>query len=155
MTLEFNNPEDLNRFGTFFRLILAIPLGLFVSILSGSITPFAVAFGIGGGVITVIVLVHWITVLARGRPVSWAWGTIVGMQRFSLRAYSYFFLLTDRYPPFDSDWYLQFEVEFVVTLLVLGAVTAVSGDIHLTAATSTASRPTRRPRRGSTTTPST
>jgi hypothetical protein len=55
--------------------------------------------------------VHWVTVLVRGRPVSWAWGTIVGMQRFILRSHSYFFLLTDRYPPFEGDWHLQFDVE--------------------------------------------
>lgn len=111
VSLDLTGPERLSRLSSFFRIILMLPLLFFVAILGGSFTSFSFLIGVGGGLITFIVFVHWITVLARGRPVGWAWGTIVGMQRFILRSYSYFFLLTDRYPPFEGDWYLQFEVE--------------------------------------------
>ncbi|MEO8458426.1 MAG: DUF4389 domain-containing protein [Chloroflexota bacterium] len=111
VTLDFVGADRLSRLSTFFRVILMLPLALFVFMLGGTITSFTYVFGIGGGLITAIVVVHWITVLLRGRPVSWAWGTIVGMQRFILRSYSYIFLLTDRYPPFDGDWFLTYEVE--------------------------------------------
>jgi hypothetical protein len=111
VSFEVTGPDKLSRLSTFFRIILAIPLLFFVFLLSGSITAFSFAVGVGGGLISVIMLLHWITVLVRGRPVSWAWGTIVAMQRFSLRSYSYFFLITDRYPPFDGDWYVQYDVE--------------------------------------------
>jgi hypothetical protein len=109
--LDFTGPERLSRLSTFFRLILMVPLLIFVAILGGSFTSFSFLAGAGGGLISFILLVHWITVLMRGRPVGWAWGTIVGMQRFILRSMSYFFLLTDRYPPFEGDWYLQYDVE--------------------------------------------
>jgi hypothetical protein len=111
VSFEVTGPDRLSRLSTFFRIILAIPLLLFVFLLSGSITAFSFAVGVGGGLISVIMLLHWVMVLVRGRPVSWAWGTIVAMQRFTLRSYSYFFLITDRYPPFDGDWYVQYDVE--------------------------------------------
>ena len=111
VTLEFTGPERLSRLSTFFRLILMVPLLIFAAILGGSFTSFSFLAGAGGGLISFILLVHWITVLVRGRPVGWAWGTIVGMQRFILRSMSYFFLLTDRYPPFEGDWYMQYDVE--------------------------------------------
>jgi hypothetical protein len=111
VTLDLTGPARVSRLSTLFRLILMIPLMIFVAILGGSFFSFGFLVGAGGGLITFVLFVHWITVFFRGRPVSWAWGTIVGMQRFILRSYSYFFLLTDRYPPYDGDWYLQFEVE--------------------------------------------
>jgi hypothetical protein len=111
VTLEFSGVDRLSRLSTIFRLILMLPLLIFVAILGGSFTSFSFLVGVGGGLISFVLVAHWITVLVRGRPVGWAWGTIVAMQRFILRSYSYFFLLTDRYPPFEGDWFLQYEVE--------------------------------------------
>ncbi|MCI0886450.1 MAG: DUF4389 domain-containing protein, partial [Chloroflexi bacterium] len=83
-------------------IILLIPLALFVSII-GSIG--------AGGVLGGLVLAHWITILVRGRPVGWICRAIVAIQRFVLRAYAYFFLMTDKYPPFEGDWSVSYEVE--------------------------------------------
>ncbi|HEY5639906.1 MAG TPA: DUF4389 domain-containing protein, partial [Dehalococcoidia bacterium] len=38
---------------------------------------------------------------------------IVAIQRFMLRAYTYFFLITDQYPPFEGDWSVNYEVDQV------------------------------------------
>ena len=111
VTLEFRQPERLSRLSTFFRLILGIPLLIFVLILGANYVSLAFWVPFASGLIGFLVLIHWITVLVRRRPVGWAWGTIVAVQRFLYRSYSYFMLLTDRYPPFEGDSFLQYEVE--------------------------------------------
>lgn len=118
--LEADYPERLSRLSTFFRIILAIPLLLFVGlIVGGSFVGgrFDDGFVERGAQVTVgalgsLVLAHWIAVLLRGRPVRWLFEVIVAIQRFTLRALSYFFLLTDRYPPFEGGWSVRFEVGY-------------------------------------------
>jgi hypothetical protein len=110
VAFDITGPDRLSRLSTFFRLILLIPLSILVAILSGGIS-FYIGVSATGGLIFLIMLTHWLTVLMRGRPVSWLWGTIVAMQRFVLRSQSYFLLMTDRYPPFEGDWFVGYEVE--------------------------------------------
>lgn len=92
--LEADYPQRLSRLTTFFRLILAIPVLVVLSLL-------------GQG----LIWVYWIAVLVRGRPVRWLFDANVAIQRFTLRAYAYFLLLTDRYPPFDGEWQVRYEVD--------------------------------------------
>ncbi len=93
--LEADYPERLSRLSTFFRLFLAIPVLL-------------VLYLLGQGLIGV----YWIGILVRGRPVRWLFDANVAIQRFSLRSYAYFLLLTDRYPPLDGDWPVRYEVDY-------------------------------------------
>lgn len=93
--LEADYPERLSRLSTFFRLFLAIPVLILLYLL-------------GQG----LVLVYWVGILVRGRPVRWLFDTNVAIQRFSLRSYAYFLLLTDRYPPFEGDWPVRYEVDY-------------------------------------------
>jgi hypothetical protein len=102
VSFDVEGPVEVSRLSTFFRIILLIPLALFVSII-GSIG----AAGILGG----LILAHWITILLRGRPVGWIYRTIVAIERFAFRAYTYFFLITDQYPPFEGDWSVRYELE--------------------------------------------
>lgn len=92
--LEVDYPERLSRLSTVFRLILAIPI-------------LVVLYLLGQG----LIVVYWIGILVRGRPVRWLFDVNVAIQRFTLRAYAYFLLLTDRYPPFDGDWQVRYEVD--------------------------------------------
>ncbi len=110
-------PNRLSRLSTFFRIILAIPLLIFLAILGGSFNFSSFSGGNartllvgGGGIVGALLLAHWISILLRGRPIGWMWGTLVAIQRFSVRSYSYLFLITDRYPPFEGDWFVQYEV---------------------------------------------
>ena len=111
VTLDVDAPAEVGRLSTFFRIILAIPLLIVMAIIGsgfGSGTPyFLVGFGISGA----LVFLHWITVLVRGRPVGWVFDAIVAMQRFVLRANAYLLLITDKYPPFDGEAALSYEVE--------------------------------------------
>ena len=58
-----------------------------------------------------LVLAHWIVIFLRQRPVNWLFDVIIHIQRFTLRATAYSLLLTDKYPPFEGDWLLSYEVE--------------------------------------------
>lgn len=93
--LEVDYPERLSRLSTFFRLILAIPVLVVLNLL-------------GQG----LIWVYWIGILVRGRPVRWLFDANVAILRFTLRAYAYFLLLTDRYPPFDGEWQVRYEVDY-------------------------------------------
>ena len=102
VSFDVEGPAEVSRLSTFFRIILLIPVALFLGII-GSIG--------AGGLLGGLLLAHWITILIRGRPVGWICRAIVAIQRFALRAYTYFFLITDKYPPFEGDWNVSFEVD--------------------------------------------
>ena len=93
--LEADYPERLSRLSTFFRFFLAIPVLIVLYLLAQS-----------------LIWVYWIAILVRGRPVRWLFDANVATQRFSLRSYAYFLLLTDRYPPFEGDWPVRYEVDY-------------------------------------------
>jgi len=102
VSFDVEGPAEVSRLSTFFRIILLLPVLIFVGIII-----IAVTGGLWGG----LILAHWITVLVRGRPVGWICRAIVAIQRFALRAFTYFFLITDKYPPFEGDWSASFEVD--------------------------------------------
>jgi hypothetical protein len=113
-------PERLSRLATFFRLILAIPVFIFLTLLGGgsfdasqydpdTTRNTGVAAGsIAGGVLLAI----WITILLRRNIPRWLFDFHVAVQRFSYRALAYFALLIDKYPAFEGNWYLQYWVDY-------------------------------------------
>lgn len=116
VTFDAAYPERLSRLSTFFRLLLFIPLGIFAVVLSGSIYTWnetaqggtTVAFGAAGAV----VLASWLAILVRGRIPRWLFDFQVALIRWFNRAYGYLLLLTDRYPPFEGDWVISYDVRY-------------------------------------------
>ncbi|RLC55419.1 MAG: hypothetical protein DRI30_07615 [Chloroflexi bacterium] len=102
VSFDVKGPAEVSRLSSFFRIILLIPVALFVGII-GSVG--------AGGLLGGLLLAHWITILIRGRPVGWICRATVAIQRFTLRAYTYFFLITDKYPPFEGDSNVHYEVD--------------------------------------------
>ncbi len=102
VSFDVDGPAEVSRLSTFFRIILLIPVALFLGII-GSVGT--------GGLLGSLIVAHWITILVRGRPVGWICRAIVAIQRFAFRAYTYFFLITDKYPPFEGDWNVHYEVD--------------------------------------------
>ncbi len=102
VSFDVEGPAEVSRLSTAFRIILLIPLAIFAGII-GSVG--------AGGLLGGLILAHWITILVRGRPVGWICRAIVAIQRFTYRAYTYYFLITDQYPPFEGDWNVNYEVE--------------------------------------------
>ena len=88
-------PEELSRLSTFFRVVLALPVIFFLYLFQGS-----------------IVAAMWAAILVSGRAPRWLFDFQVGFNRFSTRAGAYFLLLTDKYPAFEGEWVVQYEVDY-------------------------------------------
>ena len=86
--LELRRPEDRrNRLTVFFRLLLAIPHLIVISIL-----------GIAWAVVSVIA---WFAILLTGRYPAGLYEFSVGVLRWTTRVEAYVLLLHDEYPPFS------------------------------------------------------
>jgi hypothetical protein len=111
--------DQLSRLATFFRIIFVIPVLLFVAILTSGSSGSGNEFGDRGeegffislGALGSFVACHWIVILIRKRPAVWIYETIVHIERFVLRAGSYALLLVDKYPAFEGDWFVHYEVD--------------------------------------------
>ncbi len=88
-------PERLSRLTTFFRVILAIPVFMFFYFLNNY-----------------VILAIWAAIIVRGRIPHWLFDFQVGLHRFMNRAFAYFALLTDRFPAFEGDWVVQYDVDY-------------------------------------------
>lgn len=87
--VDFGGIQKQRRMTVLFRFILAIPLGF-------------VLFGVGIGAFFVTIYA-WFAALFTGRIPDNSARFLVGFLRRVARIYSYFYLLTDNYPPFDGD----------------------------------------------------
>lgn len=120
--LTMDYPARLSRLSTFFRIILVIPVLIFLGLVGATTFDFSTwggdggqarngAFGagvLGGGVVAAI----WATILVKGRIPRWLFDFQVGLNRFTQRAVAYVALLTDQYPAFEGDWVLDYEVDY-------------------------------------------
>jgi hypothetical protein len=88
-------PDSLSRLSTFFRVLLAIPVAVFL-------------YAINGGIVGAM----WAAILVRGRIPRWLFDFQVGYNRFSTRAAAYFLLLTDTYPAFEGAWVVDYDVDY-------------------------------------------
>jgi Domain of unknown function (DUF4389) len=90
VTFAAENPgEGRNRLTVFFRLIIAIPW-LIVGALYGFVAYLA---AIGA----------WFAIVFTGQYPPGLYNFVAGYVRFLGRFYSYFYLLTDEYPPFNGE----------------------------------------------------
>jgi Domain of unknown function (DUF4389) len=85
----FTGVAPQNRLTVLVRLILLIPQVIVLALLA--IALFFVA------------IIGWFAALITGRLPEWARTFITGLIRWSIRVDAYYFLLTDRYPPFSFD----------------------------------------------------
>jgi hypothetical protein len=89
ITVGVAYPEKLSRLSTFFRIILLIPQNIvlyFVGI---------VAF--------VLMFFAWWAILFTGKYPKGLFDFVAGYLRWSTRVSGYFYLLTDKYPPFSLN----------------------------------------------------
>lgn len=91
--------DKLSRLSTAFRVILAIPIVLFLSLF-------------GFFVVAAIAAATWATILVRGRIPHWLFDFQVALNRFQVRTTAYVLLLTDKYPAFEGDWVAQYDVDY-------------------------------------------
>ena len=89
ITVSVKYTERLSRLTTFFRYFMAIPHAICLYFL--------------GIAAAVVVFISWWAILFTGRYPTWAFEFVSGYLRWSTRAQGYYFLLTDKYPPFSLD----------------------------------------------------
>jgi hypothetical protein len=115
-TLDVDYPDRQSRWRTLLRLFLAIPILLFSLVLSGTVWarqwPDGGATTYSAGAAGAVVLAIWITIVLRARIPHWLFDFEVALLRWEIRAFSYFSLITDAYPPFEGDYPVRFEVRY-------------------------------------------
>jgi len=94
VTFEVDYAERRSRLSTFFRLILAIPLGIWLYL-------YAI-------VASLAVMIAWFAIVISGRYPRGLYDFVAGYTRVLSRATAYIALLCDRYAPFgpadDADY---------------------------------------------------
>ncbi len=112
---EAEYPEQLGRLSTAFRIVLFIPVAIFLVLVAGQSFDFGDFFGErvfwvsgGGGVVVAI----WAAVLVRQYVPHWLFDFQVALMRFQARAYGYLALLTDRFPAFEGEYPISFDVRY-------------------------------------------
>jgi hypothetical protein len=88
VTFEMDYTERRSRLTTFFRLILAIPHFIVLTL-------YSIAAGI-------VVIIAWFALLFTGRYPQGMYDFVAGFLRYSTYVYGYTFLATDVYPPFSG-----------------------------------------------------
>ncbi len=106
-------PERLSRGLVLVKWLLAIPHylvlavfvggGLWLSTRGETDNAWNDGWGVGGGLVALLVLIAAIVLLFTGRYPKPLYDFVLGMDRWALRVAAYTALMTDRYPPFRLD----------------------------------------------------
>lgn len=89
ITVGVSYPEKLSRLTTFFRIFMIIPQFIvfyFVSIAA-----------------SVVIFIAWWAILFTGKYPKGLFNYAAGTVRWNTRVSGYFYLLTDKYPPFGLN----------------------------------------------------
>jgi hypothetical protein len=100
VTFEMDYVEKRSRLTAFFRLILAIPHFIVLSL-------YSIAAGI-------VVIIAWFALLFTGRYPQGMYDFVAGFLRYSTYVYGYTFLATDVYPPFSGSPGAGYPVRLVI-----------------------------------------
>jgi hypothetical protein len=150
VTLQVDYPDkDLNRLTSVFRLILIIPIGIILLLVSGPGWGSEQAWRfpmVAGGILFLPTL---LMILFRWKYPRWWFDWNLALSRFGLRVGAFFCLLTDAYPSTDEEqsvhlemrypdvqkelkaglplvkWFLAIPHYVVLAFLIVGAVGAV------------------------------
>jgi Domain of unknown function (DUF4389) len=100
VTFEMDYVEKRSRLTAFFRLILAIPHFIVLTL-------YSIAAGI-------VVIIAWFALLFSGRYPQGMYDFVAGFLRYSTHFYGYTFLATDVYPPFSGSPGAEYPVRLIV-----------------------------------------
>jgi hypothetical protein len=100
VTFEMDYAERRSRLTAFFRLILAIPHVIVLTL-------YSIAAGI-------VVIIAWFALLFTGRYPQGMYDFIAGFLRYSTYVYGYTFLATDVYPPFSGSPAVGYPVRLMI-----------------------------------------
>jgi len=112
LTIDF--PEKLDRFTTFFRIIMAIPILIILSLISGSSENHELSENVrlvynSGGI---LFLATVLMIVFREKYPKWWYDWNIALLKFSTRVASYLFLLRDEYPSTDEEQAVHIEIPY-------------------------------------------
>jgi hypothetical protein len=100
VTFEMDYVERRSRLTAFFRLILAIPHWIVLTL-------YSIAAGI-------VVIIAWFALLLTGTYPRGMYDFVAGFLRYSTYVYGYTYLATDVYPPFSGSPAADYPVRLVI-----------------------------------------
>lgn len=104
VTLSIDYKDKLDRFTTFFRIILAIPILFILSVLNGGNQRYlheGVKFSYG--IMGILFFLTLLMILFRQKYPKWWFDFSYAFLKFSTRVASYLLLLRDEYPSTDEE----------------------------------------------------
>lgn len=112
LTIDF--PEKIDRFTTFFRIIMAIPILIILSLISGSSENHEIGVNVqfvynSGGI---LFLATVLMIVFREKYPKWWYDWNIALLKFSTRVASYLFLLRDEYPSTDEEQAIRIEIPY-------------------------------------------
>ena len=121
--LEVDYPEEPNRLTAFFRLILAIPIVIILSIISATADSTYVVISeagetvskittTSGGIAGALFLATLLMILFRQRYPRWWFNFALEFARFAMRVGAYIMLLTDEYPSTEDEQAVHLEIDY-------------------------------------------
>jgi Domain of unknown function (DUF4389) len=116
--LNIDYPQQLDRLSTFFRLIWIIPIGIILSLLTGTGSETVVTqtgeqvVSTGVGIFGGLSLVTALLLVFRLRYPRWWFDFARELTRFEARVGAYFALLTDRYPSTVEEQSVHLELAY-------------------------------------------
>lgn len=112
--LDIDYPDrKLNRWTTFFRPILIVPVFILLVLVSGSLTSYQghhlhSVYGAGG----ILVIPTLLMILFRGKYPRWWFDWNVSLMSFSLRVTAYLVFLRDEYPSTEEEQAVHLRVAY-------------------------------------------
>ena len=121
--LEVDYPEESNRLTTFFRLLLAIPIVIILSIISATADSTYVVISeagetvskittTSGGIAGALFLATLLMILFRQRYPRWWFDFAREFVRFAMRVGAYIMLLTDQYPSTEDEQTVHLDIDY-------------------------------------------
>jgi hypothetical protein len=121
--LEVDYPEEPNRLTTVFRLILAVPIVIILSIISATADSTYVVISeagetvskittTSGGIAGALFLATLLMILFRQRYPRWWFDFAREFARFAMRVGAYIMLLTDEYPSTEDEQTVHLEIDY-------------------------------------------
>ena len=114
-SLSVDYPDrELNRLTSFFRLIVIIPIGVILYLVSGAVyrsgdeSQWVVAISAGG----VLFLATMLMLVFRQKYPRWWFDWNIALTKFSIRVGAYLALLRDEYPSTDEDQAVHIEIPY-------------------------------------------
>ena len=114
-SLSVDYPDrEFNRLTSFFRLIVIIPIGILLCLVSGAVyrsgggSQWVVAISVGG----VLFLAPMLMLVFKQKYPRWWFDWNIALTKFSTRVMAYLALLRDEYPSTDEDQAVHIEIPY-------------------------------------------